>query len=376
MLHPPLESIARRLFGTASPEGELLDSQSAQTHDRYDEVLLGDRWQLTPLPAHILDAIQTRLALQSRATRHARIAGEIIGLDLTRLSKEPRTLGCAVGVLLTEHIRDDLWWGFIAAGERDYATDADLFIEDLDSPIDPSIRFIQAWNRVQISVAAVDRSLGQLSLARCALVECIHQEWEAGLIRPVPSPEIGKVRLRELNSSGSAVTGTALGGVTDSRRLYKAYYRSLGIEVSALSAKSSPLAQGPAKSKRRAWPLLPISGVVCALVASVALYLQSEPLDTIEAQLVRSAPKDVQATKVPTGRLRVMFKPTASYEQVAKAMRDLNLQFISGPDENGEVELATTADRRTEVAAVLRIRGLVDSASPVDSASRTPARRN
>jgi hypothetical protein len=50
-----------------------------------------------------------------------------------------------------------------------------------------------------------------------------------------------------------------------------------------------------------------------------------------------------------------------SYESVAKAMRDLGAQFVSGPDENGDVLLSVSADRIQEAATVLRIRDLVDS---------------
>ena len=67
--------------------------------------------------------------------------------------------------------------------------------------------------------------------------------------------------------------------------------------------------------------------------------------------------------------LRVAFKPGASYEAIAKALRDVGAQFISGPDDNGEILLAVPGDRAREAATVLRLRDLVDSVEVIEPSS-------
>lgn len=361
-LSPPLDNLAEWLFCDARQpdiQQQELVLDSVPTDD--------ESWQDVAVPDFVRAAIASHVAARAILRPKDLRAGDIVLLD--HIGKddrhEGRPLNETVGVLLVEQKVANVWRGFVVAGEQDYASQFDVFIDKKDEPIDPAMRFVHAWNPVEIVITAECRRLGVLSAARLAAVSEVSNEALAGLAPTALPPSITRIGLRQVASGASVVTGTSIGNLSDPRRQYQSLYRALAREASvpATALAVEQMRRNAARVsetfwKTWLWPTL--AGVAATLLVGQNVLLRT-PIDSESLEKTRSArATEIRRERVGP-RLKVLFKPTVSYEAIAKAVRDIGAQFVLGPDDNGDIYLSVTPDRIQEAATVLRIRDLVDS---------------
>lgn len=361
-LSPSLESLTELLLCEAQ-EPEIKLDQIAPNLVSVD----GEDWRDVVVSTAVRSAIKSHVA--ARAIRQPKDlrAGDIVLLDRVGNDdvREGRQLNVAVGVLLTEQRVPNLWQGLIVAGEQDYASQFDVFIDETDEPVDPAMRFIQAWNQVEIVTCSQCRRLGAVSAARIAAIVEVSKEAIACAAPTALPPSITRIGLRQLASGASVVTGTSIGNLNDPRRQYQSLYRALAREASvpaiALAEQRSRV-KGAWLSEPswKSWLWPTVAGVAATILVGQNVILRTQ-VDTESLDRTRSA-KGTEIRRERVGpRLKVLFKPNLSYEAIAKAVREIGAQFVSGPDENGDIYLSVSPERIQEAATVLRIRDLVDS---------------
>lgn len=116
----------------------------------------------------------------------------------------------------------EVWHGWLASHETDYASAWDFVLQQEDLPYDPQVAMIQAWNPVQLYLPMAGRVFGRLSPARLQAVRALAEEHKSGVmdldvVRP------GHLACREVGEF-SMVTGSALGGPADPRYRYQQLY--------------------------------------------------------------------------------------------------------------------------------------------------------
>lgn len=86
--------------------------------------------------------------------------GSVDDLDLEMAS--PLTV-----ILDTPTKNKQVWTGWIIASEIDYASTQDFLLdEDLDAPLNPFIKMVQAWNPVQFYLPLAEKTIGELQPQR------------------------------------------------------------------------------------------------------------------------------------------------------------------------------------------------------------------
>ena len=353
-LNPSAESLADSLYGDEQTTDFVAQNVSPEA-DSLPEL----EWRDVIVPDSVRAAIASHVAarriLQAQEVR----AGDIVLLN--RVGSDERQVNADVGVLLTEQRPNDVWHGFVVAGELDYAAQFDVHIEEQDEPVDPAMRFIQAWNPIEIFISAPCRRLGALSAARIAAIAEVAAEAKNGHAASALPPSLTRIGLRQLASEASVVTGTSIGNLDDPRRHYQSLYRAFAGQASVPAITriqpKTPTSNMPAR-KSWLWPM--IAGIAATIIVGQSLLLINQ-IDSDAQEKIRSAnPPSTRAERVGP-RLKVLFKPNVTHESIAKAMRDIGAHFVSGPDDNGDVLLSVPAERIQEAATVLRIRELVDS---------------
>lgn len=372
-LSPPLSTISASLSGDSTREhADLADAP--ETVELADVAPLD--WQAIPVTEAVRSSIASHVAARDIPRNVAPQQGDIV--LVSRIGdggdKSSRDLGAVVGVLLNERVGADAWQGFIVAGEIEYVGEFDVLIEEGDEPVDPAACFIQTWNPVSVWPEARVRRLGRVSASRLmAVIEVSHESIHGKAQGALPM-SLTRIGMRQLASGASVVAGTSVGGRADPRREYQSLYRALAIELTADTKRrlDAALQARPLKptvpSNRLKWLWPTLTGVAFTIVIGQGLLLmnQTQPVWTESYRSITGPPK---STTNPTHAVRVAFKPGASYEAIAKALRDVGAQFISGPDDNGEVMLAVPAGRAREAATVLRLRDLVDSVEVIEPTS-------
>lgn len=361
-LSPSLENLAERLFCEAQ-------QPDIQLHKRALESVLTDDegWRDVAVPDFVRAAIASHVAARITVQPRDLRAGDIILLD--RIGNghrhEGRPLNETVGVLLAEQKVADIWRGFVVAGEQDYASQFDVFIDTKDEPVDPAMRFVQAWNPIEIVITSECRRLGVLSNTRLAAVSEVSEEALSGLAPTALPPSITRIGLRQLTSGASVVTGTSTGDLNDCRRHYQSLYRALACEASvpAIALAEEQVRKKSAKlskSSWRSWLWPTLAGVAATVLVGQNVMLRNQ-VESESLERTRSV-NGAEIRRERAGpRLKVLFKPNVSYEAIAKAVRDIGAQFVSGPDDNGDIYLTVSPERIQEASTVLRIRDLVDS---------------
>ncbi len=368
-LSPSLSAIASSLSG-----GGLRNDAAVADVPRIEELADPEplAWQDIPVSDVVRSSIASHIGARDLARNVALQRGDIVVVSRVgdQSDKSGHGLAAVVGVLLTKRIRADVWQGFIAAGEIEYVGEFDVLIDEADEPVDSAVCFIQAWNPASVWPETKVRRLGRLSEGRLDAIAEVANENARGAAQGALRPSLTRIGLRQLASGTSVVTGTSLGNRSDPRLEYQSLYRALAIELTADTERRMQIA--PLKPIGRItipswmWPVL--TGVAFTLVIGQGLLLmnQTQPVWT---EPYRSVGGPSKSTGILIPALRVAFKPGASFEAIAKALRDVGAQFISGPDDNGEVLLAVPADRAREAATVLRLRDLVDSAEVLEPTS-------
>ena len=279
--------------------------------------------------------------------------------------------GRLLGVLLDRCIHDDLWQGWMAAGEADWASAHDVLLEPDDEPFEPAFGLIQAWNVLTLepSPQLCARVLGEVSATRLAAIRAVHDEWSAQAPLAI-APEPGHIALRTVGDVFSVLCGTPL-GAQDPRADYQALYRDAASQLSSASAAAGAARAIPQlKPSAGRWgsisrwftadgwmrPAFAVLALV-VVVENVSLFGQrTEEGDDVR---FRSAPP---AAAVAPADLVVRWKPEARVEDTTRLLQSISAEVVGGPGVDGRWRLRV-ADPVQGLAA-LAASPLVASAGP------------
>ena len=303
--------------------------------------------------------------------------------------------GRLLGVLLDRCIHDDLWQGWMAAGEADWAGAFDVLLEPEDEPFEPMFGVIQTWNVITLepSPQLCARVLGEISATRLAAIRAVHDEW-AARAAPAIAPEPGRIALRGVGGGVfSVLSGTPL-GPEDPRTDYQDLYRDVGLELGtaltrpqAGEASPSPSATSSSPSPPRARPQ---PGPEGGWWGSIRRWFGAEgwarPAFAVLALVVviqnvgliggRDAPEDdeVRFRAVPTAPaavparadLVVRWKPGVRMDEADRLLQSISADVVGGP--GGEGAWRLRVPEPVEALAVLAASPLVESAGPLGPA--------
>ena len=290
--------------------------------------------------------------------------------------------GRLLGVLLDRCIHGDLWQGWMAAGEADWAGAFDVLLEPDDEPFEPMFGLIQAWNVLTIepSPRLCARVLGEISATRLAAIRAVHDEWAAQKVLPI-APEPGRIALRTVGDVFSVLSGTPL-GAEDPRSDYQALYRTAGMQLgSALMQAPSATPAAPASPRARpqerpeggwwgsirrwfgadGW-MRPAFAVLalCVVVQNIGLLGgHGSEEDDVRFRTVPTAP---DATASAPANLVVRWKDGVRMDEADRLLRTMSAEVVGGPGANGVWRLRVPDP--IGGLSVLAASPLVESAGP------------
>ncbi|MES2533439.1 MAG: hypothetical protein V4636_20510, partial [Pseudomonadota bacterium] len=313
--------------------------------------------------------------------------------------------GVLMGVLLDRRLPGDVWQGWVAAGEPDWAGAFDVLLEPDDEPFEPMFGLVQTWNLLAIAPSPMlcARVVGEVSATRLAAIRAVHDEWAADLPLTIAS-EPGVIALRSAGDGAFTVlTGTPLARV-DLRIGYQTLYRELAARVGRhlQPAATGPAPAGPFDAVRTAgdggvgggggvgdsysgdgggagWARVkqwfaadrfvrPAFAVLllAVVVQQVGFGLYGGAVED-DAVRFRSVPQGGAAVGAPAGEatvpaspdLAVRWKPGVAWDDAARLLRTLPAEVVGGPDADGTWLLRTPDAAVARI--VLRTSALVDS---------------
>ncbi|RZL65878.1 MAG: hypothetical protein EOP81_02575 [Variovorax sp.] len=270
--------------------------------------------------------------------------------------------GRLLGVLLDKCVQGDLWQGWLAASEADWAGAFDVLLEPEDEPFEPMFGLVQTWNALTLRQAPqlCARVLGEVSATRLAAIRAVHDEWAAQLPLPI-EPEPGRIALRTAGGVFSVLSGTPLGiddPRTDYQSLYREAARPLAVPVASVSSSlSGPSADGTAARQRdaaapasprpgresglwervRGWFAVdqwvrPAFAVLALVVVVQNVGLLGARSDEDEVRF-RSTPVVPAAVAAP--ELLVQWQPGVRIEQTGALLQSIPAELVGGPDGQG-----------------------------------------
>jgi hypothetical protein len=277
--------------------------------------------------------------------------------------------GRLLGVLLDRCIDGNLWQGWMAAGEADWAGAYDVLLEPDDEPFEPAFGLVQAWNVLTLepSPQLCARVLGEVSATRLAAIRAVHDEWAAQAPLAI-APEPGHIALRTVGGVFSVLSGTPL-GAQDPRADYQALYRDAASQLSSASV-AAPTARATPQLKpgggwwgrisrwfsAEGW-MRPAFAVLALVVVVQNVGLLSQRAEDDEVRF-RSVPPAAAAR----ADLVVRWKPEARVEDTARLLQSMSAEVVGGPGADGSWRLRV-ADPVQGLAA-LAASPLVASAGP------------
>ncbi|MCR6478572.1 hypothetical protein NU688_20620 [Variovorax sp. ZS18.2.2] len=284
--------------------------------------------------------------------------------------------GRLLGVLLDRCIHGDLWQGWMAAGEADWAGAFDVLLEPDDEPFEPAFGLIQAWNVLTLepSPQLCARVLGEVSATRLAAIRAVHDEWAAQKVLPI-APEPGRIALRTVGGVFSVLSGTPL-GAHDPRADYQALYRTAGLQLgpaltqSPEAAPASPRARPQERPEGGWWGSIrrwfgadgwmrPAFAVLalCVVVQNVGLLGgRGSQEDDVRFRNVPAAPA------VASANLVVRWKDGVRVDEADRLLRSMSAEVVGGPGTNGVWRLRV--DDPVGGLSMLAASPLVESAGP------------
>jgi hypothetical protein len=286
--------------------------------------------------------------------------------------------GRLLGVLIDRCIHGELWQGWMAAGEADWAGAFDVLLEPDDEPFEPMFGVIQAWNVLTLepSPQLCARVLGEVSATRLAAIRAVHDEWAAHAT-PAIAPEPGRIALRGVGGAFTVLSGTPL-GAQDPRADYQALYRNAGLQLGR--ALVQPEGESPASAPRprpmpgpeggwwgsiRRWFgaegwLRPAFAVLalCVVIQNVGLLGGRDAAedDEVRFRAVPTAPAPVRADLV------VRWKDGVRMDEADRLLQSISADVVGGPGGNGAWRLRVPEP--VDALAVLAASPLVESAGP------------
>ncbi|MDM0117243.1 hypothetical protein QTI66_34550 [Variovorax sp. J22R133] len=309
--------------------------------------------------------------------------------------------GRMLGVLLDKNLAGDLWEGWMAASEADWAGAFDVLLEPEDEPFEPLFGVVQAWNPVAIRQSPhwLARVQGEVSATRLAAIRAVYDESIHGA-PPAIEPAPGHIALRTVSGVFSVLSGTPLGG-DDPRIDYQSLYRDAAARVSgaprvapqaaaapqAVAASHTPpsvLAQAqPARpashssdadddsagmwTRIRRWfsadafvrPAFAVLALV-VVVQNVGLF-SGNTLSEPEDVLFRGGAPVAEAGS-PSVDLVVTWKSGVSVDESVRLLRSINADVVAGPDARGAWYLRVPDPAKS--SATLDASPLVETVAP------------
>jgi hypothetical protein len=180
------------------------------------------------MPADISERIGRRVAARSRFTSSSLpSSGQIVEVSRIVTPQAYQMDGVMQVPLyvLLDAASDikDVWHGWLASGETDYASWWDFVLQERDGDFDPDAGMVQIWNPVSLYLPMADRVVGALSLSRLQAVRALALSFL--LNEPTSQTAFpGRVALRVLEGGARIVTGSPVGDDTDPRRHYQHLY--------------------------------------------------------------------------------------------------------------------------------------------------------
>jgi hypothetical protein len=286
--------------------------------------------------------------------------------------------GRLLGVLLDRCIHGELWQGWMAASEADWASAFDVLLEPDDEPFEPMFGVVQAWNVLTLepSPQLCARVLGEVSATRLAAIRAVHDEWAAHVALPI-APEPGRIALRTVGGVFSVLSGTPL-GPQDPRADYQALYRDAGLQLGSTLAQSRG-GETPAPSSRAMPQPRPEGGwwgsirrwfgadgwtrpafavlALCVVVQNIGLF--SGPAaedDEVRYRAAPTAPATVRAD------VFVRWQDGVRMDEADRLLQSISADVVGGPGGNGAWRLRVPEP--VDALAVLAASPLVESAGP------------
>lgn len=288
--------------------------------------------------------------------------------------------GRLLGVLLDRCIHGNLWQGWMAAGEADWAGAYDVLLEPDDEPFEPAFGLVQAWNVLTLepSPQLCARVLGEVSATRLAAIRAVHDEWAAQAPLAI-APEPGHIALRTVGGVFSVLCGTPL-GMEDPRADYQSLYRDAALQLSTAlqpgsnSASAASTASGTTRAKPQPRPeggwwgsirrwfgadgwMRPAFAVLALVVVVQNAGLLGQRAEDDEVRF-RSAPPAAAAS----AQLVVRWKPDARAEDTARLLQSMSADVVGGPGADGTWRLRVPDP--VQGLAALAASPLVASAGP------------
>ena len=285
--------------------------------------------------------------------------------------------GRLLGVLLDRCIRGDVWQGWMAASEADWACAFDVLLEPDDEPFEPMFGVIQTWNvlTLEASPQLCARVLGEVSATRLAAIGAVHDEWAAQATLAI-APEPGRIALRSVGGVFSVLSGTPL-GPQDPRADYQALYRDAGLRLGSAPAQSP--VETPAPSTRAAPQPRPEGGwwgsirrwfgadgwvrpafavlALCVVVQNIGLFSgPGTEEDEVRYRAVPTAPVAARAD------LFVRWKDGVRMDEADRLLQSVSAEVVGGPGVSGTWRLRVQDP--VEALAMLAASPLVESVGP------------
>lgn len=292
--------------------------------------------------------------------------------------------GRLLGVLLDRCVHGNLWQGWMAAGEVDWAGAYDVLLEPDDEPFEPAFGLVQAWNVLTLepSPQLCARVLGEVSATRLAAIRAVHDEWAAQAPLAI-APEPGHIALRTVGGVFSVLSGTPL-GAQDPRADYQALYRDAASQLSTAlqpaSHSGSASAAAPGTSRARPQPRpeggwwgsirrwFGAEGWVRPAFAVLALVVVVQNVGLPGGR--DAADDDVRFRSVPTvpeaapaANLVVRWKDGVRIDEADRLLQAARAEVVGGPGPNGVWRLR--AADPVGGLSMLAASPLVESAGPV-----------
>ncbi|MBT2333162.1 hypothetical protein J7E49_04485 [Variovorax paradoxus] len=290
--------------------------------------------------------------------------------------------GRLLGVLLDRSIHGELWQGWMAAGEADWAGAHDVLLEPDDEPFEPAFGLVQAWNMLTLepSPQLCARVLGEVSATRLAAIRAVHDEWAAQTPLPI-APEPGHIALRTVGGVFSVLSGTPL-GPQDQRADYQALYRHAASQLStalqpasssASAASTAPRARPQPRPEGGWWGSIRrwfgAEGWVRPAFAVLALVVVVQNVGLLgghhaedEEVRFRAVPAAPAAPEATPANLAVRWKDGVRIDEADRLLQSVAAEVVGGPGANGVWRLRVP--KPVDALAVLAASPLVESAGP------------
>lgn len=227
------------------------------------------------LPDHLQDLIRRRAAAQTLKFCKSPESGQIVRVDklvTPRPQQLDAVLMAPLYVLLDAPAESpELWHGWLAAGETDYAGWWDFVLQEQDAPFDPEASVIQLWNPVRLYMPMAGPVVGCLTPARLQAVRSLAADFVVGDISTAVAPWPGRVAKRTTNRGLPVVTGSPLGDNHDLRHQYqKIYFEAAEAVREPARLALRELAQAPA-------PAADLRSLLMRQIGQVLTWIAPEP---------------------------------------------------------------------------------------------------